>query len=252
MKNHFVKLNILAFCLLQANLFLFAQGTPAIKSNKYLDESTRLMNLAKKEFAGGNYEYAVKLAEDAAAAAKLSDNYSKDVVKMSSAKLKLQEAAGLIGKADSEGTQKNHPNEFWKAKEYYNIAFNAGQSRKWDDVIRNSNMVINMLTSGTFAKKSLRDVIAHSPKKISPLPAQYTVRTWEISEDCFWNIAERSWVYGNGRRWPLLYNANKNKLIDPKNPNLIEPGTIINIPSISGEKREGMWDADKKYSTVKK
>jgi hypothetical protein len=28
---------------------------------------------------------------------------------------------------------------------------------------------------------------------------------------------------------------------DPANPDLIEPGMVIDIPSIRGETREGMW-----------
>jgi tetratricopeptide (TPR) repeat protein len=80
------------------------------------------------------------------------------------------------------------------------------------------------------------------------LPARYTVRSWEEYGDCFWNIAGRSWVYGDPRRWPILYQANKNKIPDPKNPDLIEQGMIMEIPSINGEKRLGAWDSEKTYT----
>jgi nucleoid-associated protein YgaU len=79
------------------------------------------------------------------------------------------------------------------------------------------------------------------------LPGQYTVRPWAVSKDCFWNIAGRSWVYGDPYKWRLLYNANKAKLPDPNNPNLIEPGIVLDIPSLQGETREGPWDANKTY-----
>ncbi|MDR0663565.1 MAG: hypothetical protein LBF80_05755 [Spirochaetaceae bacterium] len=81
----------------------------------------------------------------------------------------------------------------------------------------------------------------------TPLPARYTVRSWEEYGDCFWNIAGRSWVYGDPRRWPILYHANKNKIPDPQNPDLIEPGMIMEIPSINGERRLGSWDPGKAY-----
>jgi tetratricopeptide (TPR) repeat protein len=86
----------------------------------------------------------------------------------------------------------------------------------------------------------------------TPLPANYVVRAWETSKDCFWNIAGRTWVYGNPYRWPVLYRANKKKLPDPKNPNIIEPGTVIDIPSLNGEKRSGLWDPGKTYSPLGK
>jgi hypothetical protein len=81
------------------------------------------------------------------------------------------------------------------------------------------------------------------------LPAQYTVRTWKEDRDCLWNIAGMPWVYNNPRRWRILYDANKDKLPDPKNPNWLEPGIILDIPSIKGESRRGMWSASKKYET---
>ena len=38
---------------------------------------------------------------------------------------------------------------------------------------------------------------------------------------------------------------------EPENPDLIEPGMIIDIPSIKSETRQGMWDSTKDYSTVR-
>ncbi len=43
--------------------------------------------------------------------------------------------------------------------------------------------------------------------------------------DCLWRIAEK--VYGNGFLWGKLFNANRSKI---KDPNLIYPGQIFNIP----------------------
>ncbi|MDR0761363.1 MAG: hypothetical protein LBF74_14855, partial [Treponema sp.] len=55
--------------------------------------------------------------------------------------------------------------------------------------------------------------------------------------DCFWDIA--GLVYGDPYRWPILYEANRSKLEDPDNPDLLEAGTVLEIPSINGERREG-------------
>jgi len=83
-----------------------------------------------------------------------------------------------------------------------------------------------------------------------PLPATYTIRAWSVSHDCFWNIAGRPWVYGNPRQWRVLYNANKAKLADPNNPNVIEPGIVLDIPSLKGEVRQGAWDGNKTYKPL--
>jgi hypothetical protein len=84
------------------------------------------------------------------------------------------------------------------------------------------------------------------------LPAQYTVRPWASSGDWFWNIAGRDWVYGDPRQWRLIYNANKAKLSDPNNPNLIKPGMVLDIPSLRDEVRQGMWTADGTYNPLRK
>jgi hypothetical protein len=83
------------------------------------------------------------------------------------------------------------------------------------------------------------------------LPAQYTVRTWKEERDCLWNIAGKPWVYNNPRQWRILYDANKDKLPDPTNPNWLEPGIVLDIPSIKGESRRGMWSEAKQYETFK-
>jgi nucleoid-associated protein YgaU len=86
---------------------------------------------------------------------------------------------------------------------------------------------------------------------VVPLPAAYTVQPWTVSKDCFWNIAGLPWVYGNPRQWRLLYNANKTKLPNPDNPDILEPGTVLDIPSIKGELRQGAWDSAKTYEPFK-
>ena len=49
----------------------------------------------------------------------------------------------------------------------------------------------------------------------------YTVRPG----DNLWHIAHQ--VYGDGRYWPLLYQANRHQLY---NPHLIHPGQVLRVP----------------------
>jgi len=74
------------------------------------------------------------------------------------------------------------------------------------------------------------------------LPAQYRVKTWNRTRDCLWNIAAKKEIYGDPFKWRILYNANRQKLTRPGNPNLIEPGMILDIPSINGEIRSGILE----------
>jgi nucleoid-associated protein YgaU len=47
------------------------------------------------------------------------------------------------------------------------------------------------------------------------------------SGDSLWAIAEQE--LGDGNRWRELYDANKNTIGD--NPDLIEPGMVLKIPT---------------------
>ena len=84
----------------------------------------------------------------------------------------------------------------------------------------------------------------------APLPSQYTVRPWRISGDSLTSIAGRPWVYNAPGKWRVLYEANKSRMPQPDNPDLIEPGMILDIPGIMGEIRQGMWDENLSYPTL--
>jgi nucleoid-associated protein YgaU len=68
-------------------------------------------------------------------------------------------------------------------------------------------------------------------------PRYYVVR----AGDTFNSIAANSLVYSNRNEWYTLYQANRDKLGNPDNPDLLAPGTVIEIPSIVGEIREGTY-----------
>jgi nucleoid-associated protein YgaU len=84
-------------------------------------------------------------------------------------------------------------------------------------------------------------------KAEASLPAVYTVRLLEGARDCLYKIAGYSFVYGDPEKWPVLYRANKGTLRHPDNADLIYPGEVLVIPSISGEAREGNWESGKSY-----
>lgn len=64
------------------------------------------------------------------------------------------------------------------------------------------------------------------PAPPPPTHRTYTVRKWPLPGSSLFSIAQL--MYGNGNRWPDIYNANR-ALIGP-NPNLIHPGQVLTIP----------------------
>ena len=70
----------------------------------------------------------------------------------------------------------------------------------------------------------VRTVTTNNTAEATPKPRgqNYTVKRG----DCLWNIAKR--FYGNGSKYTVIYNANRNKI---RNPNLIYPGQVFWIPA---------------------
>jgi hypothetical protein len=82
------------------------------------------------------------------------------------------------------------------------------------------------------------DLVIVQPQET--LPAQYTVRQWATAStkgDCFSSIAAMPFIYGDPFKWEILFEANRSKLP-------IHPGTVLDIPSLKGEVRSGMWVSD--------
>ena len=79
------------------------------------------------------------------------------------------------------------------------------------------------------------------PKAENLLPAAYVVRDMPGEEDCFWRISSYDFIYDDPAGWWPIYQANKDKLPEPDNPDLILPGMVMEIPEREGENRHGVW-----------
>ena len=222
----------------------------SIRNNKFFLESVRLANLAEKAYEEGDYDASAKYSEEAVRYAQLSDEFVRHQLMMKEADDAIAAARKRLDYAASVNAATRYSYEYSQAQIAYAEARAFRVSEKWEEAIEAANRVLTALAnvSREVEVAVIKEAAVESKVESSTeLPAQYTVRGWNSFADCLWNIAGQPWVYNNPWKWKTLFEANKSKMPDPNNPNLIEPGMILNIPSIKGETRQGMWEAGKTY-----
>jgi len=74
----------------------------------------------------------------------------------------------------------------------------------------------------------------------APPVISYTV----VKGDHLWGIARKKEHYGNGFAWPVIYNANRDKI---KNPDLIYPNQVFSIPPLTEEEKAKYEKLRKNY-----
>src|SRR5574344_66815 len=187
---------------------------------------------AQKALDAGEYDLAEDYATKAQENAALSDAYVKKMTEKADADKNIALAKNRIEYVKSIRGDTNFPLAFQSAQNFFTQANDA--YGKEEDV-----------GASAAAQQVLTVLVA--VKEITPLPKFYIVRPWAETKDCFWNISGRPYVYNNPLLWENLYQANKADLPDPKNPNLILPGMKMEIPSLTGEYRDGVYSPDTSY-----
>ncbi|MDR2343265.1 MAG: LysM peptidoglycan-binding domain-containing protein [Spirochaetaceae bacterium] len=211
-----------------------------LRRNKYFLESLRLKNLANLAIEAGEYEQSEEYSAEAVRNAGLSDQYIAEQLRRQRALKAVSDARSRISWAKAAEAPKYYPAEYEKAEAYFEAALTAQTGEDWDAALENSLLVAEAL-AGVAAPPAEDFNLEDMPKN----PAKYTVRPWDKFGDCFWNIAH--WFYNDYYKWPVIYEANREKLPDPDNPDLVEVGTIIDIPPVNSETRIGMWDSGRPY-----
>jgi len=199
----------------------------SISNNEYYLRSLQLNRLALETYEYGDYDASAGFAQEAVRYAELSDEYVSVQL--------IAEAKRLLEWADKNSIATKFPNNYNEGKTQYENAVGAHANENWNEAIGAAIKSIEIFAAFESGK---RPAVA-TPS--GPLAKQYTVRTWRVERDCLWNIAGYPWVYGDPWKWKILYDANKDKMPEPSNPDLIEPGMVLDIPSIQGETRQGMW-----------
>ncbi len=202
------------------------------KNNTYQKKADEYTKKAQAALDAGDYVLAEDYAKKAEENAALSEAFIKKMLAKSDADSAMKAASQKLDYAKSINADRNFPMAFTAAQKAYATA---------DDAYKTEDYV----TASAYAKQVL-DALADI-KEITPLPQFYIVRPWEETKDCYWNISGRSYVYDNPLLWENLYQANKANMPKPNDPNLIMPGMKMEIPSITGEYREGVYNPSKKY-----
>ncbi len=191
-------------------------------------------NRALDEFEGGNYPEAQSDAEKVLEL--LPDSYIENLLAMSEAERAIAEAKEKLEYAESINAPRDYPIAYNAAKAYYEQALDDYAKEQYQKAIADAQKVIDALAD---------------MHEMNPLPKFYIVRPWAESKDCFWNISGRPYVYNNPWLWENLYEVNKDNIPDRENPNLILPGMKMEIPSITGEYRDGVYSPDVEYETFR-
>ena len=217
------------FCALISASLLFAVS---YKNNTYQKLANEYTKKAQNALDAGDYVLAEEYAQKAEENAALSEAFIKKMLAKSEADSAMKAASKKLDYAKSIGADRNFPMAYSAAQKSYASAQDSYDSEDYVTAVAYANQVL----------EALADV-----KEITPLPQYYIVRPWAETKDCYWNISGRAYVYNNPLLWENLYQANKNNMPKPNDPNLILPGMKMEIPSITGEYREGVYSPAKKY-----
>ncbi len=110
------------------------------------------------------------------------------------------------------------------AKQGYDIKVKI-KLKQWRDYgTKTVKIAVNKNTSK--AKATPQPVRANSAT--SPVPTASSQAYTVEKGDCLFNIAKK--YYGDGSKYTIIYNVNKNVI--GSNPNLIYPGQVLTIPAV--------------------
>ena len=220
-------ISILAVALLAASVFAVSYKNNTFQ--KLADEYTKKAEIA---LDAGQYDDAVEYSKKAEENAALSEAYIKMMMARGEAETNIKLAKNQIAYAEKIDAPNTFPMAYTSAKDNLEKAETSFDGEDYEQ-------------ANAYAKASLAALDGIS--EVTPLPEFYIVKPWAETKDCYWNISGRPYVYNNPLLWENLYQANKSNMPKPNDPNLIMPGMKMEIPSITGEYREGVYSPSKKY-----
>lgn len=224
-------------------IFLFVAavasfGQNSLTENQNYRKSLDMQRLAKQAYDSGDYQKSIEYSQQAEELSKVAlVEAETQRMRWVSYNAKYQ-ASERIAFGERNHAATRFPELWMQAQAAYGIAQKSFDAEEYQASIDASKKVLELMAGVEAEQKA---ATAPAPASKQALPAFYEVRLIESKRDCFWRIAEYPFVYGDPWKWRLLYEANKDKLPDPANPDLLMEGTLLTIPSAAGEVREGTW-----------
>ena len=208
-------------------------------NNEYQRKSRAYSELARRAYSEGDYDASIEYSRLAEENAQKSADYIQDMLARVEAEQAMNRARTRYTWAKNNKAEEKYPEAFKTATEALQAGNTAFGNKDFDVAVVCAKKVLDALA-----------VVTGDESSFATLPAQYRIRTWRGERDCLWNIAKDKAISDNPYLWRKLYEANKNKLPDPNNPDWVEPGIILTIPSLRGEKRDGMYDPAVTYEKL--
>ncbi|MFW6215213.1 MAG: hypothetical protein ACOC45_04625 [Alkalispirochaetaceae bacterium] len=235
-----VKRIAIAALLFVSAALLFGQSlTDDPRYRELIEEANSLEEEAQAAFDEGEYGRAIELSSEAETRAGEAEEYAEQRVESFRARGLLSLAENEVEVAASFDAESRYPDRWRRATQQLDLARNQFSSERWSASSSASREVLRALQGIEPSQQALEDAQA-PPER----PRYYVVRRREGQRDSFWRIAGYDFVYGDPWKWRELYEANRDEIQDPDNPDLIQPGQRFRIPSIEGEQRAGTWDED--------
>lgn len=225
--------------ILFLSIFITTGFSLSYDNNQYQRESRRYSEMAKNAFDEGSYELSIEYSKKAEEYAAKSYEYIQLMLARKEAEDEMNRARTRYSWAKQNNAETKYPKAFADASEALNAGGQAFDNEEYDVAVVCAKKVLDALL-----------VVKADESEFTSLPSQYTIRTFRGEKDCLWNIAKNPAVYNDPFKWDILYEANKNKLPDPNNPNWVEPGIVLDIPSLKGESRSGMYDPTAVYKNL--
>lgn len=204
-------------------------------NNEFQRKSRAYTKMAESAYDEGEYDAAVEYARLAEENALLSAQYIEKMLVRADAQTLLYRAHTRLTWAKEKKADLYFPGAYQSAAE---AVFSGDELFAAEDYPGARKLAEKALDSLSV----IREVV--------PLPAYYRVEYWQTTKDCLWNIAKNPAVYDNPFLWEKLYEANKDILKQPENPNLVMPGMMVKIPSLKDEYREGVYDSSITYEPL--
>ncbi|TFG84696.1 MAG: hypothetical protein E4H20_02440 [Spirochaetales bacterium] len=224
-------------CFAAAVLLAGAAFAQSLADNSYYRRSLELQTQAEQAFDEGNYDASADYSAQAQENARLSDEYVAKMIDMRSARDSINSAQARYDSAAKLNAAKRYPEKFTDATTELDQAKLSFAEEYYAEAKMHAELVLSLLSG-------FQDTQA--------LPSAYMVREKATLTDCLWRIAAMPFVYNDPWQWTKLYQANRTKLPEPGNPDLILPGMVLSIPPLAGEYREGAWTAGIVYPVFKK